>query len=183
MKSSSSGPGLTNFIGLSCSSGPYLLFGVLSTLIWMLQLTSSILAHLASQPRGIGLAAAIVKSWPTVAARRSSITLRRLAKILAVLNAFCFVTTCLLQFSNFYDSCYCISSVIGRGERAYWSVEYPISVISRRNAAWVAGPSFAVATVIAFVSFIFLFISTPLPKDLIPLTQTEDACLCRSSSH
>lgn len=150
--------------GLGCRSASYLLFGVLSTVVWMLLLTSSVLSHYASaEPRtykGHSL-----NSWSTAVARRISIALRRLGKVVAVFNAFWIVVTCFFQFSNFFDRCYCNSSVFGRRNLAYNVIEPLLSDVSEMRAAWIGGVCLAGGTAIIFIGFVNMYIDPPLPKE------------------
>lgn len=149
----------------------------------MTQLASSLLSHYAIPSPSSCKDCPEVMSRLAAAARWFSIALRRVGKLVAAFNAVCVVATCLAQFSNLYNTCYCASSVLGRGSSAYLSAVFSDSQRSRMIAAWIAGSSLAAVTVIAFISFIFLYIDTPLPKDLVSISQSEDICLCRTKCH
>ncbi|KAJ2912698.1 hypothetical protein MD484_g7711, partial [Candolleomyces efflorescens] len=116
--------------GLGCRSASYLLFGTLSTIVWFMLLISSILAHYVSTSSPSSAYMRIKPLNPQQSrrqpyalrlsmARHLAIHLRRLAKVLAALNALWILTTCFFQFTNFFDRCYCNSSVFGRGQTYY----------------------------------------------------------------
>jgi hypothetical protein len=101
-------------------------------------------------------------------ARHFAVCLRRLAKLLATFNALWILTTCLFQFTNFFDRCYCNSSVFGRGKSAFniilkdWASE-PGLLLPMRSA-WVGGVCLAGGTAFLFVGFVNVFIDPPLPE-------------------
>ncbi|KDQ57919.1 hypothetical protein JAAARDRAFT_251628 [Jaapia argillacea MUCL 33604] len=123
--------------GLGCRSGAYLFYGALSTFVWFLMVTSSALAHYA-YPR--------------------SHRLRRLGKVLAAFNAIWIVLACLFQFSNFFDRCYCNSSVLGRGSRAYDVITDTEADLAGMRSAWIAGVLMALGCGTVFIGFVKLFL-------------------------
>jgi hypothetical protein len=128
--------------GLGCRSGAYLLYGVLSTLVWMLLVTSSALAHYSTQVthKTDGQA---VYTRATRIAGALSIALRRLGKVVATCNALWIVLACIFQFSSFFDRCYCNSSVLGLGSLAYDVIQLVDADISTMKAAWIGGVALA----------------------------------------
>jgi hypothetical protein len=92
-----------------------------------------------------------------------SIVLRRLGKIIASVNAIWIVATCMLQFSNFYDRCYCNSSVFGRGAKAYNVITLTPDDIAPMKQAWSGGVFLAAGSTIICVAFVNLFINPDLP--------------------
>jgi hypothetical protein len=96
-----------------------------------------------------------------------AICLRRLAKLLATFNALWILTTCLFQFTNFFDRCYCNSSVFGRGESAFTiivKIRSEPSLLSPMKSAWVGGACLVGGTAFLFVGFVNVFINPPLPE-------------------
>ncbi|RXW23552.1 hypothetical protein EST38_g2313 [Candolleomyces aberdarensis] len=101
--------------GLGCRSASYLLFGALSTAVWFLLLISSLLVHYVSTSSPSSAYTRIRPlnlqqyqagpSYPLHLSliRHFAIFLRRLAKLLATVNALWILTTCLFQFGNFFD--------------------------------------------------------------------------------
>ncbi|KAJ7098456.1 hypothetical protein C8R43DRAFT_907645 [Mycena crocata] len=89
---------------------------------------------------------------PSVAAR-AAILLRRAGKLLAALNSIWIVLACLFQFTGFYDTCWCTSSVLYLGARAY-----SVTILTALDveALWspvVAGTVLASGAVVGFVAF------------------------------
>ncbi|KAJ3518615.1 hypothetical protein NMY22_g13585 [Coprinellus aureogranulatus] len=154
----------TPAVGLGCKSLSYLLFGVLSTLVWMLLLASSILAHCATALRRVGGRSAAAARW-------FSIALRRIGKLLAAFNSIAVVVTCLFSFGNFYNRCYCNTSVLGRGiSSAYYSpVEITLPDVAKATlSAWIGGSFLAIGAAVIFGVFLILNIKTAhLPKEMV----------------
>ncbi|KAJ7112476.1 hypothetical protein C8R44DRAFT_710993 [Mycena epipterygia] len=131
-------------IGLSCRSGSLLLYACVSTLAWIMLVVSSVLTstnHEASKSRRHSRSVVV------------AIFLRRSGKLLAASNAVWLVLLCVLQFIGVYDTCWCNSSVLYLGRRAYsiW-----ILTPSDIDAMWypVAGATvLASGVVVAFVAF------------------------------
>ncbi|RDB30039.1 hypothetical protein Hypma_013864 [Hypsizygus marmoreus] len=143
--------------GLGCRSGAYLLYGALSTVVWFLLVLSSLLSHYAmTTPHASGKPSVRI-------ARLSSIAFRRLGKLVATCNAIWIVMTCLFQFTNFFDRCYCNSSVLGRGFNSYNVVEFMANDILGMRGAWIGGVVLAAGSATMFVVFVNLFINPQLP--------------------
>lgn len=128
--------------GLGCRSGAYLLYGATSTLVWLMLVISSGLAHYSTQ------AATDIEGNPvyTRATRMAglvSILLRRVGKCLATCNALWIVLACIFQFSSFFDRCYCNSSVLGLGSFAYDVIQLVPADISTMKTAWIGGVALA----------------------------------------
>ncbi|KAJ7216598.1 hypothetical protein GGX14DRAFT_442128 [Mycena pura] len=129
----------TPTVGLGCRSGAYLLYSVVATMIWAILVTSSILSHYATAYPKF--------SKPELAHRTAAqlaIFLRRLAKLLATLNAAWIIAAFMLQFANFFDSCYCNSVVLGLGTRARVNMVLDSSDIAAMKGVWVGGIVLAV---------------------------------------
>lgn len=141
--------------GLGCRSGGYVLYGVLSTISWMILVLSSFLSHYS--------ATAPDKSASASVAGQTSIVLRRLGKIVASFNAVWIIVTCMFQFSNFYDRCFCNSSVFGLGAKSFDVIILNHEDIVSMKGAWIGGAFLAAATVVISVIFINLFINPELP--------------------
>lgn len=81
-----------------------------------------------------------------------------LGKILAVLNTVGIVTVCILQFSNFFDRCYCSASVLGRGRlAAFVTVEVDSTIVQK---GWIGGLVLASTSAIGFICFINLVLDS-----------------------
>ncbi|GLB41079.1 hypothetical protein LshimejAT787_0902940 [Lyophyllum shimeji] len=143
--------------GLGCRSGAYILYGAVSTVVWMLLVLSSFLSHYAlTTPRATSRLSACF-------ARHLSIAFRRLGKVLATCNAVWIVVSCMFQFSNFFDRCYCNSSVLGRGTLSYNVIDFISADIKGMKGAWIGGVALAATSATVFVIFVNLFINPRLP--------------------
>ena len=137
--------------GLGCRSATYILYGLVSTTIWVMLLSSSYLAHYAkvrhgrrNDPRS-GLNSAGF-------AEGLAAFLRRLATFLAVCNTFCGILAGAFQFSNFFSTCYCNSSVLGWGaQHAYNVIDFGGYDYQGVTAAWAGGVVLAGVYVILFL--------------------------------
>ncbi|KAJ7212030.1 hypothetical protein GGX14DRAFT_621400 [Mycena pura] len=148
----------TPTVGLGCRSFAYLLYAVLATVVWATLVVSSILSHYATvfpEPSGPEFAHRF--------AARLAVFLRRLAKVLATLNAAWILGAFLLQFANFFDRCYCNSVVLGLGKRAHNDMFLGSSDISAMKGAWVGGIVLAVFVSSFWLAFINVFMDPPLP--------------------
>ncbi|KAJ6592640.1 hypothetical protein B0H19DRAFT_1010213 [Mycena capillaripes] len=99
--------------GLGCRSGNRLVYGLLSTVVWAMLVISNRLSYNS-----------IISTSQHGAATRSlsdkcATILTRTAKILACINAIWIVLGCALEFASVYDSCWCNSTVLSLGYRAY----------------------------------------------------------------
>ncbi|TFK32299.1 hypothetical protein BDQ12DRAFT_707705 [Crucibulum laeve] len=149
--------------GLGCRSAAYVAFGVLSTVVWLMLVTSSVLTHYSTmQPREYKSHA--ISPVAVRVARSLSIILRRLGKFIAALNAVWIIVTCMFQFSNFFDRCYCNSSVFGLGKHAYNVMEPTAVDVTDMRIAWIGGVCLAGGTAVIFTGFVNLFINPPLPE-------------------
>jgi hypothetical protein len=92
-----------------------------------------------------------------------SIFLRRLGKLIAALNAVLIVATGLLQFGSFYDRCYCNSSVMGLGKRAYDVISLVPGDVGGMRTAWIGGFVLAAGAATIFAGLVTIFIDPPLP--------------------
>ncbi|KAG6906054.1 hypothetical protein DXG01_016115 [Tephrocybe rancida] len=114
--------------------------------------------------------AAIVVVWftPTTGHRKTlarwmAITVRRTGKILAAFNAVWVVVSCLFQFSNFFDRCYCNGSVLGQGVTSWIVITFIPDDLSSMKGAWIGGVALAAGSATLFVVFVNLFINPQLP--------------------
>ena len=145
-------------LGLGCRSGSYILYAVNSTLVWLLLVASGISSHYVtttSRPASNLL--------PRIA-RLTSITLRRIGKVVAACNAFWIVVLCIFQFSRFFYRCYCDSSVFSWGaEKAYMVIEITTDDVPAMISAWIGGAFLATGSALIFVIFVIIFINPRLP--------------------
>jgi hypothetical protein len=128
----------------------------MSTISWIILVFSSFLAHHSTTASAGSVSAQI--------ARPLSVILRRLGKVVASFNAMWIVVTCLFQFSNFFDRCYCNSSVFGWGEKAFFVISLTHEDVAGMKGAWIGGAFLAAGSVIICVIFVNLFINPQLPE-------------------
>ncbi|KDR76728.1 hypothetical protein GALMADRAFT_66963 [Galerina marginata CBS 339.88] len=155
----------TPTVGLSCRSGSYIAYGVLSTLVWIMLLTSSILTYYSIRTPPPSRKGQFVIAIAYRGTRWLSVFLRRLGKLLAAINAVWLVASGILQVSNFrlYYNCYCNSDVFWLGKGAYNVILLtPEDAVAMRTA-WIGGFTLAAGAAAIFSGFISLFTDPPLP--------------------
>lgn len=94
------------------------------------------------------------------AAATLSTILRRSGKFIATLNAIGILMTCVFQFSNFFNRCFCNSSVFWLGsQRGYALIDYSDpSILPGLKNAWLGGIIMALASAFGFIGFVNMFI-------------------------
>jgi hypothetical protein len=125
----------TPTVGLGCRSLNWFLYAGTSTLVWMMLVASSFLVHFNSHY-----------------IRSIAAPLHTLGGILAACNAAAIIVTCVIQFGNFYNRCYCNSVVTLLKSGAY-------DIFWVRNAGdikrpWVGGVALGVGTAVLFLGTI-----------------------------
>ncbi|KIK47886.1 hypothetical protein CY34DRAFT_798759 [Suillus luteus UH-Slu-Lm8-n1] len=144
----------TPTVGLGCRSLSYLLYGVVSTIIWMMLLISSILAHYSA-------ASSYRASLSERVALACSHSLRRMGKLLAIANSLWVVLMCILQYSGFYHTCFCSSNIIHRGNTAaYITIIETTTQAALAKAAWIGALFLACTSASAFVALVNLLLDT-----------------------
>ncbi|KAG2142515.1 hypothetical protein BD769DRAFT_1625827 [Suillus cothurnatus] len=140
--------------GIGCRSLSYLLYGVVSTCVWMMLLTSSILAHYsAAYYYRASLSARVALAF--------SHLLRRMGKLLAIINFIWVISACILQYSGVYDTCFCNASVISRGEAAaYVTIVETAAQLALTKAAWIGALVLACTSASAFIALVSLLLDT-----------------------
>jgi len=136
----------TPTVGLGCRSGSFLVYAAASTLAWMLLVTSSILTHFFAPSK---------ESHPRTVGRLLAVTLRRAGKLLATCNAVWIIVVCTLQFGDFFDRCYCNSSVTGLKGGAY---DILVMSANQVRGPWIGGLALACGSAFLFLVFVNLFI-------------------------
>jgi hypothetical protein len=142
-------------LGLGCRSAAYLLYGVLSTIIWMMLVLSSFLCHYSTIAGSKRISAL---------AEQLSIVLRRLGKVVACFNAMWIVVLSLLHLSGYFQRCYCNSCVLGWGARAFNTILLTDEDKSWTRSASIGGAVLAAVSAIICVVFVNLFINPELPE-------------------
>ena len=90
--------------GFGCRSLTFAVYGILSTIVFILMVLSSFLSHLARPWLGYHRRPAL-NSMACIS--------RWMGKSLAVINGLGMVVACILQFSGGYDNCYCKTTTFG----------------------------------------------------------------------
>ena len=143
--------------GLGCRSGSYILYGAVSTVVWFALLLSSYLAHCSKAWRNGRTPRSGLD--PITVAEGLATFLRRLSIFVAGCNTVCVILACVLEFSNYYDTCYCNSSVLGRGaQRAYSLIIAKDPEYHDARTAWAGGFVFAGACVTSYLFFLSLML-------------------------
>ncbi|KAF7970421.1 hypothetical protein HWV62_24161 [Athelia sp. TMB] len=148
--------------GMGCRSGAYLIYAIVSTLVWMMMVTSSALAHYSAPHSFKKLHPSLVDASEHSAAI-VSILLRRAGKVIAAGNALWILVACMFQFSNFFDRCYCNSSVLGRGATAAYNViQFTEQDLPGMRQAWIGGVVLALSVGFGFIGFLNTFLDPAL---------------------
>jgi hypothetical protein len=129
----------------------------------MMLLTSSILTYYSTNSLTHTSQGDVIMTLQARIARSLSIFLRRLGKLIAGLNAVWIVATGMVQFSSVYDRCYCNSSVMGLGKRAYDVISLVPGDMGGMRAAWIGGFVLAAGAAMTFAGFVTILINPPLP--------------------
>ncbi len=130
-------------LGLGCRSGAYVLYGINSTLIWLFCVLSSVLAHCYKAFRKGTAASTFV--WGV------SLALRHTAKSVAACNAVWLFLTAIFQFGNLDNTCWCNSSKLSLGSKAYTVITYTEPFLTGIKIAWAGGLVMAFFTAALFL--------------------------------
>ncbi|RDX45629.1 hypothetical protein OH76DRAFT_936252 [Lentinus brumalis] len=149
-------------VGLGCESGAFLLYGVVATLVWLLMLSSSLLAHYA-HPRSHRMDLRDA-GGPMHIVSTLSVLLRRLGKILAALNTAWIILANIAQFSNFFDRCWCNSCALSLGSRAFSVIHATASDIAYMKSGWIGSVILATGCALSFVLLIHVLLD-PVSND------------------
>ncbi|KAH7924101.1 hypothetical protein BV22DRAFT_533278 [Leucogyrophana mollusca] len=141
---------------LGCRSLSYLVYGALSTVVWMLLALSSILGHYSAscRPRESRYHVPVAVRMAKVLAQ----VLRWSGKALAIVNAIGIIASSIFQFSSFYDTCYCDGSVMGRGTSGAYVLltETSLPNLGQMKAAWIGALCLASVCAMLFIGFVNL---------------------------
>ncbi|OAX40785.1 hypothetical protein K503DRAFT_575149 [Rhizopogon vinicolor AM-OR11-026] len=131
---------------IGCRSMSYLIYGALSTLAWMMFITSSILAHYsAAYPRRMS------QSLSARMALALSHGLRRIGYAIAIVNSNVVILASVFQYSSFYDRCYCNSSVFSREGGAYAVIIQSAAQAAQAKSAWIGALALACGSAAGFL--------------------------------
>jgi len=150
--------------GLGCRSGFYILYGIVSTMIWLTLLLSSYLAHFAKVKHDSGDPSRSKLSSANLAKGLATF-LRRLSTFAAICSSLGVILACVFQFSNTYSTCYCNSSVLGRRAQNAFNIIASGYNYSATRAAWIGGIVLAGGYVFLFLFGLHLILE--LSNDII----------------
>jgi len=143
--------------GLGCRSGSYIVYGAVSTIIWLTLVFSSYLAHRARAWRRYSRQHSGFNS--VTVARGLTTFLRRLSIFAASCNSLWIIHVCIFEFSNYYSTCYCNSSVLGRGvQHAYNLIITAGHDYGHTRTAWAGGFVFAGGCAALYLLFLSLMV-------------------------
>lgn len=95
----------TPVVGLGCQSGSYLIYGLVSTIAWLILCQAAYLSRLHS----LRLESSHIKSQarlrPSSLLAASAVIMRLVGKSLAAANAVFIIATSIIQFTGLYDNC------------------------------------------------------------------------------
>ncbi|KAM6492277.1 hypothetical protein JOM56_012001 [Amanita muscaria] len=144
---------LTPTRGFGCRSASFLLYGILATVVWLLLVISSVLAHSFSTSRKQGKSRKVIGALV--------VFFRQAAKTIAAINAAWILTSSLFQFSSIFDNCYCNAAVLGLGSKAYAVLHITPEDQKLTKAYWTAGMMMASGTALVFIAAINLLLKRP----------------------
>lgn len=136
----------TPVVGLGCSSGSYLIYGLSATLTWFFLVLSSWLYQVHGS-----------STRPRSSHRILANIFRRVGKLLAILSSLWVVVLSVLQFSNVLDNCWCNACAATRGK----SLKSYIILFATNDtlanlamSAWVSGVLWSAVTVFFMLTFV-----------------------------
>lgn len=138
-------------VGLGCQSGSYLVYGVVSTLAWLM----------------LVLSASVSNRWSFQLERRTNspryvlgslaVITRLIGKSLAAANAIFLVATSAIQFTGLYDNCWCDACILSIVEKVGWVILFAsdAQIAAASKGAWIGGVSLSIISA-AMTTFCFL---------------------------
>lgn len=141
----------TPTIGIGCRSFTYMTFTLLSIFCCILFILASHFSDIECARREIDS----TEFRPSQLRAAGAICCRFVGRFLAILNAIIVIMGCVFEFAGVFESCFCKSSRIGLGERAY--ITFLTSAQSAQIARpyWIAGAS--VPIIVIFILSIGYF--------------------------
>ena len=141
--------------GLGCRSGSYIIYGTVSTMVWFTLVLSSYLAHRAKARHRYGHRRSGLDS--ITVAQGLATFLRRLSIFVASCNTLWIFHVCIFEFTNFYSTCYCNSSVLGRGVQHGYNLIITAGYdYGDTRAVWAGGFVFAGGCAALYLLFLTL---------------------------
>ncbi|TFK69333.1 hypothetical protein BDN72DRAFT_959617 [Pluteus cervinus] len=156
---------LTPTIGLGCRSACFLVYGGLSSIIWFLMMVSTFLTFGATRMYETQLRPTRSQRFTRFLIKWSAILLRRFCKLAAIVNALWIIVFCFFQFTNFFNRCWCNSSVMKWGvDKAYNVIQFTSQDKIAMTQAWIGGVGLGVGSAGIFACFIASQLDPPMPK-------------------
>lgn len=146
----------TPTVGVGCRSARYILYGAIAIIIMFLTVISTILARISETCHERSQAAKRLIGSIAVALRITSY-------FLAFVNAAGLILFTCVQFSRFFDNCYCSSSVIGRGVDSYILANFEGWTHTMINSR-IVGTIFSIASMATYMLSLW-FISNSIDID------------------
>lgn len=142
----------TPVVGLGCQSGSYLIYGVMSTIIWITLFTSASLSH------HLSLLREAAKPPPHWGLRLLTVATRLIGKSLAAANAAFMVVTSILPFTGLYDNCWCAACIPSLGRTAGWVILFAsdAQIAATSKSAWVGGVTLSILSALFVTIYIFV---------------------------
>ncbi len=139
-------------VGLGCQSGSYLIYGVVSTIIWITLFTSASLSHHLSVLREEG------KPPPHWILRLLTVATRLIGKLLAAANATFIVVTSIVHFTGLYDNCWCAACIPSLGRKAGWVILFAsdAQIAATSKSAWIGGVTLSIFSALFVTIYIFV---------------------------
>ena len=138
-------------IGLGCQSGSYLIYGLCSTVSWLLLTASAYLSHRYS----LRLEA---HGRPSPYLGPIAVPLRIVGKALAAANALFVVGDSVIQFTGLFDNCWCDACIPTLGKVRGWVILFASDeqIAAAGKASWVGGVSLGMVVVALVTIWIFI---------------------------
>ena len=152
-------PSRTPVVGLGCQSGSYLIYGLASTVSWLVLVLSAYLSHRWSllqetaQRRGNTF-----RPSPNILLAGLAVTTRLLGKSLAAANAAFVVVNSVIQFTGLYDNCWCDACIPSLGKKAGWVILFAsdAQITAVTKSAWVGGVFMGILTALVASAWVFV---------------------------
>ena len=141
--------------GIGCRATTFTVYGAAATAVFWLLLFSSTLGHLARRQSMYEKQS----GWKTFAGYTATLT-RWLGKLVAIMNGFGILISCILQFAGVYDSCFCSSSIFGGSPNGVVSFTEENVTRSEVHMYWIGGIVMAFGVSGVYTSAIYL--ATPI---------------------
>ena len=137
-------------VGLGCQSGSYLIYGLASTIAWlMLVLSATLSNHWSVQTES--------RIKPHRILGPLAVITRLLGKTLAAANAVFLVITSTFQFTGIFDNCWCAACIPSLGPEAGWVILFAsdAEITAESKGAWIGGVLMSIFSA-TFITCFFL---------------------------